>query len=119
MLQLQWTKTSDNKWLRLSEVEFERVNTAGVYILWHGGQSPAVIHVGAGDVGTRLRDHHNNLYIRRYENMGELMVTWTAINSLAQRDGVETYLNKLCKPLISDVRFVAPALPVISPFIKK
>jgi len=120
-LQLMWVKSNNNRWLRLSGLDFERIQTTGVYILWHGGQQPAVISVGAGDIGTHLRDHFNNINIRRYENNGELMVTWAAINSLAQRDGVESYLVSLCRPLISNYRFSSPPtiapLAVKSPFI--
>jgi len=112
-----WIKSSDNRWLRLSELDFERINTTGVYILWHGGDTPAVVRVGSGDIGTRLRDHYNNILIRRYENKGELMVTWAAMDSLAQRDGVENYLIELCRPLVSDYRPAASPLAVKSPFI--
>ncbi len=117
MLELVWAKSSDNRWLRLSDLDFERINTTGVYILWHGGQTPAVVRVGAGDIGTRLRDHFNNVLIRRYENKGQLMVTWAAIESLAHRDGVENYLIELCRPLVSDYRPTAAPLVVKSPFI--
>ena len=118
MLQLAWVKSLNDKWLRLSDLDFERINTTGVYILWHGGPMPYVVRVGSGDIGTRLRDHHGNVLIRRYENRGPLMVTWAAVPSLSQRDGIENYLIDLCKPLISDYRPPVAPVPVLSPFVR-
>ena len=116
VLQIAWVKSLNDRWLSLSELDFERINTTGVYILWHGGDAPAVVRVGSGDIGTRLRDHYNNVLIRRYENRGPLMVTWAAVASLAQRGGIETYLVELCQPLVSDYLPQAEPLPVRSPF---
>jgi len=90
VLQIAWVKSLNDKWLSLSELDFERINTTGVYILWHGGDEPAVVRVGSGDIGTRLRDHYNNMLIRRYENRGPLMVTWAEVTSLTERDGTST-----------------------------
>ena len=118
MLQLAWVKSLNDKWLRLSDLDYERINTTGVYILWHGGPEPAVVRVGSGDIGTRLRDHYNNLLIRRYENRGPLMVTWAEIASLSQRDGIENYLIELCQPLVLDYRPQANPVPVRSPFLR-
>ncbi|MEP6341742.1 MAG: hypothetical protein ABJ275_00360 [Maricaulaceae bacterium] len=117
MLKLAWVKSLNDKWLSLSELDFERIQTTGVYILWHGGEAPAVVRVGSGDIGTRLRDHYNNMLIRRYEKKGPLMVTWAGLESLSQRDGVENYLIELCRPLVSDYRPEADPVPVRSPFL--
>ena len=117
MLQLAWVKSLNDKWLVLSELDFERIHTTGVYILWHGGESPAVVRVGSGDIGTRLRDHYNNMLIRRYETRGQLMVTWAAVESLSLRDGIENYLIELCRPLVSDYRSESALVPVRSPFL--
>src|SRR6266542_3791247 len=54
MYQVKWIKSPSGKWHLLKTVDLSDVMAAGVFIIWRGGYSPAVIRVGQGDIKTRL-----------------------------------------------------------------
>ena len=117
MLYLPWVKSVNNKWLKLSDLDYAQIQTQGVYIIWHGGDAPAVVRVGSGNIGQKLKEHYNNMIIRRYEKRGQLMVTWAEVESHLSISGIENYLIELCRPIVSDIRPEAEPLPVRSPFL--
>ena len=47
----------------------------GVYIIWHGGTSPATVYVGQGIIRDRLTQHRTDPRIQAYLSLG-LYVTW-------------------------------------------
>jgi hypothetical protein len=115
MLNLQWVKCSNGaNWCPLESVGLSRVNTNGVYIIWYGGQAPAIVRVGQGDIASRLSAHRSDPQILAYRQFG-LFVTWAAV-SAAQRDGVERYLATLLKPRVGEAYPEVPPIAVNAPW---
>lgn len=98
-MQLTWIKCQGDVWCTLSTVNLAHAhfNTMnGVYIVWHGGEKPATVYVGQGDVRQRLTEHRTNPSIQRYTSLG-LYVTWAAV-AQRDRDGVEAFLAMKLRP---------------------
>ena len=56
-MQLKWNKCTNDKWCPLNTVNLEDEHfddMEGVYIIWHGGQSPKTVRVGQGIVRERF-----------------------------------------------------------------
>lgn len=101
-MNLDWVKCEGNTWCSLERLKLESIgNTAGVYIIWHGGEIPRCVRVGQGDIKDRLSEHRNNPKITQYRSEGELFVTWAAVPA-SQHDGVEAYLAKACDPIVGE-----------------
>jgi hypothetical protein len=75
-------------------------NTAGVYLIWHGGQQGRWVRVGSGTIKQRLSDHRNNPEILAYQSHG-LLVTWATVPA-NQQEGVEAFLAEQCNPLVGE-----------------
>lgn len=118
-LSLSWIKCSGaggEVWcdlinLNLNHEHFETME--GVYIIWHGGQNPAVVRLGQGFIGYRLSEHRQDPAILAYKNQG-LFVTWTRVQA-SHRDGVERFLAQSLNPKVGgrfpDVRPIEVNLP--------
>ena len=116
MIELQWIKSIDYKWLDFMRLDLNQVRGSGVYVIWHGGENPRVVRVGQGELAKKLALHRESPRLMWYASQGKLFVTWAEISSSAHRDGIETYLTQLFVPLLADrVPSVQP-LPVRSPF---
>jgi hypothetical protein len=72
----------------------------GVYVIWHGGQSPATIRMGQGVIRDRLQAHRNDSGVQAYAHL-RLYVTWASVLA-RDRDGVEAYLAQQLQPLIGE-----------------
>lgn len=97
---LDWTKCQGNQWCNLFTVDLSHSHfqgLEGVYIIWHGGPSPATVYVGQGVIAERLASHRDELSRSRYASLG-LFVTWTRVNQTS-RDAVEGYLAQKLQPL--------------------
>ena len=70
----------------------------GVYMIWHGGGSPAVLRVGLGTVKNFLREAKTDAALLEYQTHG-LYTTWARV-APAQRDGVARYLIDQLKPAL-------------------
>ena len=110
-MQLSWTKCQGGVWCKLNFVNLSHDhfnNKRGVYIIWHGGESPKVVYVGQGDIKDRLLEHRSDDRIQRYEHL-DLYVTWATVpeNSL---DGVEKCLADKWQPIVG----IHPQVPPIS-----
>jgi len=85
----------------------------GVYVIWHGGQTPKTVRVGQGVIKDRLSAHRQDNQIKAYSQHG-LFVTWASVPA-AERGGVEAYLAAQLNPLVGerfpDVRQIAVNLP--------
>src|SRR5262245_23715255 len=101
MLTLQWVKSAADTWLLLDNVELAGIDIGGVYIIWHAGNPPAVVHIGHGDVSMQLKIRRADLGILMFQKKGPLCVTWAAVPQ-EQRHGVVRYLADQYKPLIAD-----------------
>jgi hypothetical protein len=103
MKTLTWVKSTKNEWLLFETFSnLADIETVGVYIIWHGGETPWTVYVGQGDVKDRLTDHRGNSKITAYNSKGALRVTWAAVASQADRDGIERYLADQLSPLVGE-----------------
>ena len=112
---LQWIKCTGDEWCSLTRLNLGTVSDHGVYVIWHGGNSPHVVYVGQGDVADRLLNHRKDIKITRHAQKGVLYVTWASV-PVAQRDGIERYLADRYSPLEGEYHPVAVALAVNSPW---
>ncbi len=115
MISVSWIKCTGDKWCPLERLDLSTISEAGVYIIWHGGQSPHVVYVGQGDVSSRLQTHRTNPDILRHRAKGPLKVTWASVPE-AQRDGVERYLADRYSPLEGESHPAVAPIPVNAPW---
>lgn len=57
---LSWNKCEGDKWCPFLTVNLDHPHfrsLEGVYIIWHGGQTPWTVYVGQGAIADRLRSH--------------------------------------------------------------
>ena len=100
-MQLNWTRCQGDVWCKLNSVNLDHEhfnNRNGVYIIWHGGSTPAVVYVGQGNIKERITVHRKDQSIQHYEHLG-LYVTWATV-SKEHRDGVESYLADTWEPRV-------------------
>ena len=98
-MDLNWIKCEGDKWCPLQTVDLTHshfVGLCGVYIIWHGGQTPWTVYVGQGQIADRLQAHRSEPDILKYSNLG-LFVTWAKVDSQSQ-NGVERFLGTTLKP---------------------
>lgn len=97
-LGVEWHQTDDGHWRSLMNLDLRDpdLDDEGVYVIWHGGQEPAVVYVGSGNIAERLRAHLSEGRIMLYAGLG-LGVTWAAVPSEQQR-GVERFLVEQLDP---------------------
>ncbi|PIZ01103.1 hypothetical protein COY61_00695 [bacterium (Candidatus Gribaldobacteria) CG_4_10_14_0_8_um_filter_33_9] len=101
---VNWGKCTGGHWcnllrLNLNDNYFD--NISGVYIIWHGGNSPKTVKVGQGDIKDRLLKHSADPEILQYKNL-TLYVSWATLSS-NYMDGVEKYLGESLKPLVGSI----------------
>lgn len=101
MTALTWIKSTTNAWLPLENCNLSEVRTTGVYVIWHGGQSPWTVRVGQGDIKARLTSHRSDSDVLTHRAKGGLWVTWAAV-SAAEMNGVERFLADQLRPLVGD-----------------
>lgn len=100
-MNVKWIKCSGEVWCPLGTVNLSHAhfnNMEGVYIIWHGGSSPATVRIGQGIIKDRLAAHRIDPDVQAYASYG-LFVTWTSI-PLNQREGVEAYLATKLSPKV-------------------
>jgi hypothetical protein len=115
MASLFWIKSTSGAWLSFERVNLTNVDTTGVYVIWHGGQTPRTVRVGQGDIADRLLAHRGDQQVLAYRSYGGLYVTWAAV-SYAEIDGVERYLADQLRPLVGDRFPNVRAIPVNLPW---
>ncbi len=115
MLQVTWIKKfKSGEFIDLHRVDLSKVDTFGVYLIWHGGQTPRVVRVGQGDIADRLECHRTDPRVQAYRDEG-LYVTWAAVPEVLV-DGVERYLAEEWPPLVGDRWPNVRPLEVNTPF---
>jgi hypothetical protein len=98
---LHWNKCVGGIWCHFEKVNLEGIgDIRGVYLIWHGGQSPRWVRVGQGNIKERLVVHRSDPQILAYRQH-VLYVTWAAVSE-DQLNGVEAYLFAQCKPLVGE-----------------
>ena len=98
-MQINWTRCEGNVWCKLNFVNLDHEhfnNKHGVYIIWHGGNDPAVVYVGQGNIKERLTAHRVDQKVKRYKHL-DLYVTWATVSE-KYRCGVEAYLIDTWSP---------------------
>lgn len=108
-MNVNWMKCTTGNWCSFDKLDLSGVSEVGVYIIWHEGNPGRVVYVGQGDVAKRIAQHRNNTEITKYAKLGTLRVTWAAVGSQKDRDGIERYLANTWPPLVGD------AYPDVSP----
>lgn len=107
VLELVWIKCGD-RWCDFWTVNLQNVNAYGVYVIWRGGPTPAVVRVGQGDIAERIAAHRNAIMISAQIGDAPAFVTWASV-PLRFRDGVERYLADRYGPLVGE------AFPAVAP----
>lgn len=98
-MNLYWNKCQGDAWCPFLTVNLDHSHfqsLEGVYVIWHGGQTPWTVYVGQGAIADRLRAHRENSDILQYSHLG-LFVTWAPVDRLS-RDGVERFLAEKLQP---------------------
>lgn len=109
---VDWTRVDEHRWYNFLTLNLDHEyfnGLEGVYIIWHGGESPKAVRIGQGVIGDRLKEHRQDPEILLYKNLG-LYVTWAKVDSW-YRDGIERYLSEQYVPLVG-VRF-PDAQPIV------
>lgn len=102
-MNLSWNKCQNDVWCDLSTVNLQHAhfqNMKGVYIIWHGGKSPATVRVGQGNIAERLAAHRQDKQVQAYA-VHTLYVTWASVPA-ASHDGVEAFLADRLNPLVGE-----------------
>jgi hypothetical protein len=113
-MQVNWVKSTENKWLPFESFELKNVTDQGVYIIWHTGNPARVVYVGQGDIAERIGAHRTRDDILKYRQYGNLLVTWASVQ-LSYRDGVERYLADRYRPLVGEAYPDVQPIAVNSP----
>ncbi len=111
MLELTWIKCQENVWCELALIDLTHYyfdDLWGIYILWHGGDGHAVLHVGQGFIRDELAQQRENEVIQRFNDL-TLYVTFASVEE-KYRNGVERFLADALCPICS--KFYPNALPV-------
>ena len=102
MRRLNWTKCQGEIWCKLNSVNLDhdyfKYAKRGIYIIWHGGQKPAVVYIGQGDIKEELLLRRKDSGVQAYEQFG-LYVTWAVVAD-NQLDGVQDYLMQAWVPKV-------------------
>jgi hypothetical protein len=99
-MEVEWVKCQYDRWCHLEQVMVDEVETVGVYVIWHGGETPRVVRVGQGEIAERIRWHRGDSQTLIFKQYGELYVTWASVPA-DKRDGIVCYLTETWTPLIS------------------
>ncbi len=99
---VRWIQCAHNDWCPLNTVKLSHGHfdgMEGVYIIWHGGEDPAVVAVGQGTLREELSAAKEDFAVQAYRSYG-LYTTWAAV-AARYRDGVLAYLAKHYSPKVS------------------
>lgn len=116
-MNLTWNKCEGDKWCPFLTVNLEHPHfqaLEGVYVIWHGGQTPWTVYVGQGIIAERLKVHRQEQEILRYSHLG-LFVTWARVDRIS-RDGVERYLAERLQPRVGTRSPMATPIQVNLPW---
>ena len=116
-MNLNWIKCNGDQWCNLILLNLKNshfTGLTGVYIIWHGGQQPATVYVGKGNIADRLDDHRQDARILQYSHYG-LFVTWARVEPFSQ-DSVERFLAEHLKPKVGQHDRYVPSIAVNLPW---
>lgn len=111
-MQMNWQKCQGEVWCKLNFVNLDHQHfdhLEGVYVIWHGGATPAAVFVGKGMIRDKLKQHRVDDRIQKpYAELG-LFATWASVPQQSQA-GVEAFLIGVLKPIVQDV--LPPTEPI-------
>ena len=116
-MNLNWTKCEGDQWCSLHNLNLDHShfkNLEGVYIIWHGGQQPATVYVGQGNIAARLAEHRQHDDILKFSHHG-LFVTWAQVDARS-RDGVERFVADGLNPKVGQHHPLASTIAVNFPW---
>ena len=114
-VRLQWFKASAGEWPAFDEVDPERLDEYGVFVIWRNGGAArisVVLYVGRGLIGQELARCQRDILFR---DGRDLYVTWAKVDDLWMIDSVAAYLYQKLRPLWGEIVLAAPR-PVNSPW---
>src|SRR5262249_12187277 len=101
-MQITWTsKSAKQELIDLDRANLDAIKTQGVYVIYQTGNPPKSVYVGNGDIGERLASHRSDKRFEASRKKGSLYVAFATV-SVADQEGVETYLAKLLQPTIGE-----------------
>ncbi|NOR43983.1 MAG: hypothetical protein GQ534_00220 [Candidatus Delongbacteria bacterium] len=112
-----WQRDENNNWYNLNEIDFVQndIDSFGfVYVIWDYSDTVKVLRVGQGPLSENLSKYKNDSEIMKYEDLGELKVTW-AIFPTKLLNGIESFLSYKLNPLLSKKRPIDFLIPVNLP----
>jgi hypothetical protein len=107
MIELDWfTHYKDGPALGLWDTNLHAMKLDGLYVIYRPGTlaaPPAVVRVGQGNIGDKLRSHSQDAEMRAYLSRAggagaTLNVAVAPIASQVIRNGAERYLTDLYRP---------------------
>lgn len=113
---VRWIRQGHDDWYHLNRVQLSHEHfdaLEGVYIVWHGGVRPAVLHVGHGALRETLDQCREDPELQAYSEL-ELYVTWAAVVPRYQA-GVHAWLAEYYRPKLDRVAPSADPIAVDLP----
>ncbi len=98
---LYWNRCKDGEWADLFAVDLDDPHfqgLEGVYVIWHGGDSPGPVRVGQGMIRDALRVERISPEIRVFKPSG-LFATWARIDRV-RRPGVLRFIAETIRPKV-------------------
>jgi len=112
----RWVRCRHDEWCPLNAVKLDHPHfddMEGVYMIWHGGETPAVVAVGQGRIRSELAAAKRDPAIQAYRHL-RLYATWARV-AARYREGVAAYLVEHYAPRVShsvpDVEPIPVELP--------
>ena len=116
-MQLSWTKCQGGVWCKLNFVNLDHEhfnNRRGVYVIWHGGTEPQVVHIDRGNIKEGIDRNRSDPEIQQYDSL-DLYVTWAAVAE-AHLNGVVAYLVQTWPPKVRRNHPSDEPIPVNAPW---
>jgi hypothetical protein len=107
-MHLEWFKDSAGRWPALADVDSNRLDQYGVFVIWRNGDTArvsAVLYVGRGPLRQEIARCQRDPVFRASQ---DLYVTWAKVEDLDTIDSVAAYLYQKLRPLWGEIVLVPP-----------
>jgi len=108
LLNLQWSKRTDDRWWQFNDVEPVQLDGHGVFVVWLNGSGvavSAVLYVGRGDLRYEFARCRRDPLFRTTG----LYVSWAKLHDIRELDGIAAYLYRQLSPMWGE------AVPSVQP----
>jgi hypothetical protein len=105
---LQWFKGAAGQWPAFSEVDPDRLDQYGVFVVWRNGNAArisSVLYVGRGALKQELARCQRDALFR---DARHLYVTWARVDDLEMIDSIAAHLYQKLRPLWGEIVLAAP-----------